>query len=141
MRKACNVVSRRAKELCPGPGYPGDKKDLKPLRDTIGSVVKSYGPDVTVGIVGPQYPAGAHGHLIEGGTKPHTIREKPQTPGTTMVMEVDGDAVFLGPKIEHPGTKPNPFMASASAETRDAQQAAIIGSINAATEEIMRASQ
>jgi hypothetical protein len=68
IRAGLSAVKKRAKQLVPEPGYPGDKPGLKPLRDTIGSAVREYG-DVVVGVVGPEYPAGAHGHLVEHGHK------------------------------------------------------------------------
>jgi hypothetical protein len=45
---------------------PGDDPSKKPLRDTIGVVVREYMTAIVI-YVGPQYPAGAHGHLIEFG--------------------------------------------------------------------------
>ena len=65
VKAAAEVVARRARELCPV-GDPADKPDLKPLRDTIGIEVRDYGPRA-LAVVGPEYPAGAHGHLVELG--------------------------------------------------------------------------
>lgn len=54
------------------PGKPdytprhGRRKAKKKLRDTIGQLTRIYQNHV-VGVVGPQAPAGAHGHLVEGG--------------------------------------------------------------------------
>lgn len=63
LRKMGNVVARRARQLVPPPGYPGDKPDKKPLRDTIGVEIK-YGRQ-RYAVIGPMRPAGAHGHLVE----------------------------------------------------------------------------
>ncbi len=77
---AARVVVNRARQLCPAPGYRGDKPQwgannpenrnvagaLKPLRDTIGMEVRSYGVR-QLALAGPYYPAGAHGHLVEYG--------------------------------------------------------------------------
>ncbi len=107
MRKAGNVVAKRAKELCPPPGYPGDDPTKKPLRDTIDVVVRLYGYLIVV-YVGPQYPAGAHGHLIEFG---HTM----------VLFGVVTDQ-FVPAK---------PFMRPASDETKSEQDAAITESLQA----------
>ena len=66
VKAAAAVVVARARQLCPPPGYEGDKRDPKPLRDTIGMEVRDYGVR-TLGLAGPYYPAGAHGHLVEFG--------------------------------------------------------------------------
>lgn len=70
MRTAGNLVKQSVRKLLPKPGYPGDKKDLKPLRDTIAVKTKSYqGGSFRVMIVGYAWPAGNHGHLVEYGHK------------------------------------------------------------------------
>jgi len=66
LKKAIGVVVKEAKRRAPKPGYPGDKPDKKPLKDTIGSVIRGQG-DKIIAVGGPLYPAGAHGHLIEDG--------------------------------------------------------------------------
>ena len=77
LRRAGAVVVRRAKQLVPPPGYPGDKPELKPLRDTIGVEVKQ-GRRALYAVVGPKRPAGSHGHLVEGTTSVrHFARGKP----------------------------------------------------------------
>lgn len=65
VKAAGEVVAARAKQLCPV-GNPADKADLKPLRDTIGVEVRNYDRRA-LAVVGPEYPAGAHGHLVEYG--------------------------------------------------------------------------
>jgi hypothetical protein len=77
LRAAGNVVRHRVRELLPKPGYPGDKPGLKPLRDSISVVVKEYSSGKIVAIVGENYGAAAHLHLVEeghdivtGGTSP-----------------------------------------------------------------------
>ena len=54
-----------AKRLCPR-GDPADSPDLKPLNETIAVELRDYGVR-QLAVVGPQYPAGAHGHLVENG--------------------------------------------------------------------------
>jgi hypothetical protein len=43
-----------------------DRSNVKPLAETIGVVVRKY-DTTSVAVVGPQYPAGSLGHLIEFG--------------------------------------------------------------------------
>lgn len=68
LRDAGNLLKQKVREVLPKPGYPGDKPDLKPLRDTVTVKVKNYqGGFFKVLIVGYALPAGAHGHLVEFG--------------------------------------------------------------------------
>lgn len=69
-------VRNDAARMAPGPGQPGynypskgsARASRKRLRDTIGVKTRIYGRSKTIaGVVGPQYPAGAHGHLVEFG--------------------------------------------------------------------------
>jgi len=111
LRKAGLLVARRARQLVPQPGYPGDKPELKPLRDTIGVEVKEG--DVTLyAVIGPQRPAGAHGHLVEGA-KP--VRHHSHGRPTGVVL------------------KPNPFLAPAVLTTAAAQKTAMLKALKAAT--------
>jgi hypothetical protein len=73
MRKVGNAVKSQTRAILPRPGYPGDKPELKPLRDTLRVKVKNYaGGDIKVMLVGYTYSrikgqGGNHGHLLEGG--------------------------------------------------------------------------
>jgi len=79
MRKALAPIARQGRKLVSQPGSPGywprvgkQRLKRKPLKDSIGSVVRQYDKGgargaVIVGVVGPQYPAGAIGHLVELG--------------------------------------------------------------------------
>lgn len=62
IRKGARVINRAMKKRAP---VSGDDKG-KPLNETIETVVREYGPRTTA-IIGPGYPAGAHGHLVEFG--------------------------------------------------------------------------
>lgn len=79
LRAAGKVVQRRARELCPRSSKTGSRQawsnetagsrtGTKPLAETIGVVVRKY-DEVSVAVVGPEYPAGALGHLVEYGHK------------------------------------------------------------------------
>ena len=100
VQAASEIVRQRSKELCPV-GESDDKPDLKPLRDTIGSVVRGYG-DRTLGVIGPELPAGAHGHNVEFGHEEILF------------------GVRTGRRVP-----PHPFMRPAFDETRSAQFAAM----------------
>lgn len=106
MRAAASVVVRRAKQPVARPGYPGDKADLKPLRDTIGAVVRDY-EEYVVAVVGPQHPAGAHGHLVEYGH----------------------EEVLWGVRTGR-RVPPHPFLRPAADGTRAEQQAAMEGTLS-----------
>lgn len=62
VKAAGEVVARQAKALCPR----GESDGEKPLADTIGVEVRDYG-ERALAVIGPEYPAGAHGHLVEQG--------------------------------------------------------------------------
>lgn len=73
LRKVGNGIKSKTKAILPKPGYPGDKPDMVPLRETLKVKVKEYeGGKIKVGIVGYTYSrekgkGGNHGHLLEGG--------------------------------------------------------------------------
>lgn len=97
VKAAGEVVAARARDLCPR----GDTAD-KPLRDTIAVEVRDY-DQRALAVIGPQYPAGAHGHLVEDG---HEI--------------VTRDGKRTGRRA-----RPRPFVRPAFDETKDQQQAAM----------------
>jgi hypothetical protein len=72
LRSMGNAVKKEVQEVLPKPGYPGDKPEYKPLRDTLSVRVKSYdrgGKIVKVLVVGYRWPEGAHGQPLEAGHK------------------------------------------------------------------------
>jgi len=85
MGRAVQPLTRAIKANAPAPGYPGDKPGVKALRDTIGYVLRDYraadGGIVYYVGVGPLYPEGAHGHLVEFGHR--------QVTGGTLPRELD----------------------------------------------------
>lgn len=110
LRKSGRVVQKKAKALCPPPGYPRDKPDRKPLRETIGVVTRNY-PTAVVVYVGPQYPAGAHGHLVEFG---HWLVRKSKKTGQKKIIK------WVNAK---------PFMRPAADETKNEQHTVIVTSL------------
>lgn len=100
VRKSLKPVVAKAKSLAPvGQARAGKKAGKPHLRDTITSVVRDYG-ETKVGVAGPSYPAGAHGHLIEFG---HNVVR-------------DGRVVGRAP--------PYPFLRPAAESTASEQKAA-----------------
>lgn len=68
MRKVLNEVGKKTKQILPKPGYPGDKPENVPLRDTLRTRTRNYqSGTVKVVLLGYSWPGGAHGHLLEGG--------------------------------------------------------------------------
>lgn len=64
---------------------------------------KSQGPVV---FVGPTMPDGAAGHLVEFGTKAHTIKPKA---GGYLKFEIGGNTIYVR-SAEHPGSRRKPFL-------------------------------
>lgn len=133
LTKGGSVVVRRARQLVTPPGYPGDKPDKKPLRDTISTVIRQYKNGMFVLVIGPQYPAGAHGHLVEfghriasGGTltplanRPRRTAPKSKLPGRT------GKGITVGI------VPPHPFMEPAFQDTKDQIEPLIISALQKA---------
>jgi len=112
LERAAKVVVDAAKVEVPQPGYPGDKPGKKPLRDTIAHEVRGYPSGTVVAVVGAQYPAGAHAHLVEKG---HEIwlPSPPYTKGA--------DSVSTGRRSEA-----DPWLERASDNTQSRQIAAIM---------------
>ena len=65
-RAGGNEVAKDARKRAPR-GNPSHKPEKKPLHKTIGTVIREYANGVVMAVVGPKYPEGAHGHLVEEG--------------------------------------------------------------------------
>ena len=122
LRKGGKIVAARAKQLVPPPGYPGDKPEFKPLRETIGVEVKVYS-SASVAIIGPKRPAGAHGHLVEGvDSKGENVDVRHHSRG-----QPTGSIL-----------KKTPFMGPASRDTKEQQRAAVTEGIRKASAKAKR---
>lgn len=65
LQAAARVVASKARELCPEGDYAHNPGAIA-LHETIDFRLKDYGQR-GLAIIGPVYPAGAHGHLVEYG--------------------------------------------------------------------------
>jgi hypothetical protein len=107
LKAGAKLVITAAKANITAPGYPGDKPGLKPLRDTVGAVMREY-ENRTIAVIGSSYPAGAHGHLVEFG---HVGKRK------------DGSTYQV---------PPYPWLRPAVESTRDAVTAAVLAALRGA---------
>lgn len=55
-----------------------------------------------------------YGMFVRGGTKPHTIR--PKSAGGVLVFKIGNQTIFAK-KVEHPGTKANPYHVETKRQT------------------------
>jgi hypothetical protein len=114
--------------LCPV-GDPTHHPENKPLRDTIAVEVRDYGPRA-MAVVGPQYPAGAHGHLVEFG---HDIVPRGESRSV-------GRGRVSGAKRKGGTTqgraRPMPFMRTAFDGTQSQQYAAMERIVSQAIREL-----
>lgn len=95
LRTAGRVVVREAQARVP---ISDDDTD-KHLRDTLGVVIREG--RTIYAVVGPQYPAGAHGHLVEGagGKDMHTINVRHHSHGRP-TGKILRKQPFVGPAAE-----------------------------------------
>jgi len=117
VKAAGEIVAARARMLCPV-GDPSHEPEKKPLRETIAVEIREY-QGRTLAVVGPQYPAGAHGHLVEFG---HDIVPRGQSRSV-------GKGRLSGAKkkggVTTGRTQPKPFLRPAFDSTRGQQMAAM----------------
>lgn len=122
VKAAGEVVAARARTLCPV-GDPTHHPENKPLRDTIAVEVRDYGVR-SLAVVGPQYPAGAHGHLVEFG---HDIVARGES---TNVGKGRRSGAKSKGGLTSGRTQPKPFMRPAFDGTKGEQLAAMESVIN-----------
>lgn len=68
LRGVGNQIKSDVREVLPKPGYPGDKPQFTPLRDTMRVKVKNYANGaIKVMVTGYDWPEGAHGQPLEAG--------------------------------------------------------------------------
>lgn len=124
LRKIGRDIVRDAKRLVQQPGKPGyyennagkrykSKQSKKPLKDTIGAELRRYSYAFVM-VAGPQYPAGAHGHLVEyghrvsnAGTLTPLPGRKRKTANRSRLGHLSrGTGRIVGQAREHPFIRP-----------------------------------
>ena len=111
---AGKAVIRNAKPRVPR-GDPKHHPEKKALWRTLAVVKRSYkGGKIHMAVVGPQYPAGAHGHLVEEGHD---------------VLVSRGSRAGQKPLSGSPWVPGKEFMAPAITATKQQQETEIIESI------------
>lgn len=107
-----NIVGSLAKRVA------GRARQIVPVRtgrlraSIVAGPVQRTGPDSAAADVSADAP---HAYFVHAGTKPHVIRAKR---GRVLVFSWPGgpvqlrspDGKFRFPKVNHPGTKSNPFL-------------------------------
>lgn len=91
LRAVGNKIKSTVRGMIPPPGYPGDKPEYKPLRDSVGVFIRRYRRgEVIAMVVGYRWPEGAHGQPLEAGHEKWLWGEPP----------VDGDPVVPYPYLQ-----------------------------------------
>ena len=124
------------------PVVAGVQRNKKPLMDETIRILLRYAdrntPDKTgtlrrgnqsevsaSGDYGRVFNQVPYANYVHGGTRPHVIR--PRSPGGVLAFTIGGQMVFAK-RVNHPGTKANPFYdhaVSQSASERDAMLARV----------------
>lgn len=97
LRAGANVLRDRAKELAP--------KDDGYLQQSIRVVTRARGGQVSASVKAGNSIA-FYAHMVEYGTRPHTIKAK-----RAQALFFNGKAVK---DVAHPGARPKPFMRPAA---------------------------
>jgi len=144
------IISARAKQLVRKEGMQGYNKrspqrlGKKRLVETIGHVVREYHARKFSGfvlVVGPQYPAGSHGHLVEHGHRVSQVGS-----GTLHRIKRPGKRQFSTPRstIGKTGqgkhitnTRPFPFMEPAARDSEGKIAAAVESSLKRAIDKAL----
>lgn len=116
LKRAGEIVVRAAKTNVPSSRMSGtfyrqskkqQEKSPRPLFDTITQRTRSYSNGISVEVVGPSWPDGNHGHLVEHGH----------------------EAVYWGRKGNPARVEGKEFLAPAADSTKNQQQQIIIASL------------
>lgn len=117
--KAMTPTVKKARQLAPvGAGIDPDGQERPPLKKTITKTrAKLNKKTGTVYVVaGPEKDKAKHSHLVHDGTAPHEI-----TIRAPLVLQ--GTLLREGTVIQHPGARPQPFLADAVEATRSKSEA------------------
>jgi HK97 gp10 family phage protein len=128
VKAAADIVSAKAKSIAPV-GDPTHHPENKPLADTIGITVRDYGVR-KLAVIGPQWPAGAHGHNVEFG---HGIVPRGQSKSVGR-GRISGAKKKGGLVVGR--TRPKPFMRPAFDSTKGQQLGAMQKVLNQAIRDL-----
>lgn len=126
MQAALYPVANAARSEAPQPGKPdyserrGARRSRPKLRDTMRVAARVYARQKrVVGVAGPSYPRGAHGHLVEhghrlvrGGSTARVGRWASKAIPAAKLAERTGAGAVAG------HVSPRPFLAPAAAKTQ-----------------------
>jgi HK97 gp10 family phage protein len=107
--KGATPLLKAARRLAPvGDGLTPDGQKRKHLAKTLKKTrAKTYKNGSVIVVIGPEKGAAPHAHLVDKGTKAHTIvLSKPANLGNVILP--------AGTRINHPGAKASHFMDRAS---------------------------
>ena len=124
VNKAAQFGLKIARQKAPwGRGVGKEGKPRQHLRDTIGKKVKQY-KKAAVGVIGPFYRKAPHAHLVHDGTRPHKIL---LPAGKAIRLR---NVTIYGPRyLQHPGSRPNPFIKEAWEQSKAPCTGAMIRSL------------
>lgn len=109
LNKAANPVLKDARRRCPlGTGLTPDGRERKHLKRNIVKTRVRFNKRTGAGyvVIGPRAQATPHSHLVHDGTAPHEIT-------LTKLLVLQNTVLPAGFVIQHPGSKPQPFLADA----------------------------
>ena len=102
MAKVTTIAKNKAREIRPGS-----------FKNRTGTLRRSIDRDVQSAARGVVYANEKYGEFVEFGTSPHVIVPKSKK---MLAFKVNGQMVFAR-RVNHPGSKPYPFMEPAFRET------------------------
>lgn len=120
VRAGARIVANDAKKRVPV-GNPSHRPDKKPLKSSIAVTLREYGGGRrALGVVGPRWPEGAHGHLVEYGHK---------------VIVSRGPRKGSAPLTGSPNVAGKEYLQPAVDSTRSQQRAAVVSRLKKAVTE------
>lgn len=128
--KAATPTVKKARQLAPvGAGLNPDGTERPNLKKTITKTRAKLSKDGNAVYVvsGPERKKAPHAHLVHDGTKPHEIV-------LTKPLVLQNTVLPAGFVIQHPGAKPQPFLADAVEQTRSQAESILQKAIAAGIE-------
>ena len=127
------LMAKEARKLAPTGTSPAIWKNgknkgqvRKRLKRTVATRMKTYGNGNITCVVGSRSREAPHGHLVEGGTKPHII------PGPVKL----GSRIRFN--VHHPGAKPRRWLSNALKNTVGQQTSLFTSKLAASIEKVAK---